>query len=147
MGTVTSWRDFVDARRVVQVVALLLAAVAAAFLLGAPLYSGTSTSVTSDDTSTTTPMRATLVEVNGGWVIALLVAPVVLVAIHALWVGRGRTAAIVACTAPVAVLCVLGILTIGVFFLPAVILSGVALLVPAREPASPAPPEPRPEPV
>lgn len=127
----TSWRDLVDPRRVAQVASLLLAAVAAAFLLGAPMYTGDS--VSSD--GTTTPTSSTLAEVNGRWVAALVLAPAVLIAVHTLWVGRGRRAAIVVCTAPVAVLCLLGILTIGVFYLPAVILSGVSLLLPARDPA------------
>lgn len=126
------WRGFLDRRRVVQLVALLLAVAAAVLLLAVPLYSGEATTVSSDGTVTTTRTAATLTEVNGGWIAGLVLVPVVLIAVHALWVGRGRTAAIVACTAPVALLSLVGILTIGVFLLPAVILSGVALLVPAR---------------
>lgn len=133
------WRGFLDKRRVVQLVALLLASGSAILLLAAPLYSGETTAVSSDGTTTATRTAATLAEVNGGWVIGLVLVPVALVAVHALWAGRGRTAAIVACTAPVALLGLVGILTIGVFFLPAVIVSGVSLLVPARPATSRAP--------
>ena len=117
-------RGFVDARRLVQLAALALATAATAFLLGYPAYSGAG--------SAGVASTANLVDVNGPWVLWLLAAPVVLVATHALWPRRGRTVAIVACTVPHWLLCLAGLLTIGLFFLPAVLVSGVALLVPAR---------------
>lgn len=117
-------RDFLDARRLVQLAALALAVAAAAFLLGYPTYSGRGAA---GDAPT-----ASLVEVNGRGVLWLLAAPVVLVATPALWPHRGRTAAIVACTVLLWLLCLAGLLSIGLFFLPAALVSGVALLVPAR---------------
>ena len=117
-------RGFVDARRLVQLAALALAVAAAAFLLGYPAYGGGGPAGAAP--------TASLVDVNGPWVLWLLAAPVVLVATHALWPHRGRTVAIVACTVPLWLLCLAGLLSIGLFFLPAVLVSGVALLVPAR---------------
>ena len=117
-------RGFVDARRLVQLAALALAVAAAAFLLGYPTSSGGGAGGATSS--------ASLVDVNGPWVLWLLAAPVVLVATHAVWPHRGRTVAIVACTVLLWLLCLAGLLTIGVFFLPAVLVSGLALLVPAR---------------
>jgi hypothetical protein len=114
---------FVDPRRVVQLAALALAVAAAAYLVGYPTY-GRSASASSSST--------TLVDADGTWVLWLLLAPVVLVAIHALWPRGRRTVAIVACTVPLYLLCVAGALTIGIFFVPAALVSGLALLAPAR---------------
>jgi hypothetical protein len=116
-------RDFVDPRRVVQLAALALAVAAAAYLVGYPTYGRSASAGTSS---------ATLVGADGPWVLWLLLAPVVLVAIHALWPRGRRTVAIVACTIPLYVLCVAGALTIGIFFVPAALVSGLALLAPAR---------------
>lgn len=134
-----SWRGFLDGRRAVQLVALLLAVAAAAYLLGVPAYGHVSTAVSSDGGTVTRYGSASLVEVNGGWVVGLLLGPVALVAAHALWRGRHRTAAIVACTALLLGFCVAGMLSVGLFFLPAAIASGLSLLAPAR-PAAPAHP-------
>ena len=115
-------RGFLDARRVVQLAALALSVAAAAYLLGDRPAAGAGSA---------TP-AATLVDIEGRWVIWLLLTPVLLVGAHALWRGRGRTAAIVAGTALLFLLCVAGALTIGIFFMPAALVSGLALLVPAR---------------
>ncbi|OJV82206.1 MAG: hypothetical protein BGO37_04240 [Cellulomonas sp. 73-92] len=123
-------RGFLDARRVVQLAALALAAAAAAYLL-----SDRASGATTSDAGSAAP-AATLVDVEGRWVIWLLLTPVLLVATHALWRGRGRTAAIVAGTTLLFLLCVAGALTIGIFFMPAALVSGLALLVPARTTSS-----------
>ena len=119
-------RGFLDARRAVQLVALALAVAAAAYLLGFRQTVETAT----DAGTATTP--ATLVDVNGRWVVWLLLAPVLLVAIHALWPGHRRTVAIAACTVLLFAFCVAGALTVGLFFMPALLVGGLALLVPAR---------------
>ncbi len=112
-------RGFLDARRAVQLAALALAVAAAAYLATYRAYSGG-------------PSAVTLVDVNGRWVVWLLLAPVLLVATHALWPGRGRTVAIAACTALLFAFCVAGALTVGLFFMPALLVGGLAILVPAR---------------
>lgn len=112
-------RGFLDTRRFVQLAALVLAGAAATYLGTYRTYSGG-------------PSATTLVDVNGRWVVWLLLAPVLLVAIHALWPGRGRTVAIAVCTVLLFAFCVAGALTVGLFFMPALLVGGLAVLVPAR---------------
>jgi hypothetical protein len=109
---------FFDARRVVQLVALLLAVAAAAVLIGVPMNSGSTTQ--------------TLLRAEGPHVLPVLLLPVALTLVPATWLGRGRTAAAVACAVLLVLVCLAGLLTVGVFYLPAAIVSGVAFTVPAR---------------
>ena len=121
-------RGFFDARRAMQLLSLVLAAAAAAYLLAVATYSGTATT----EDGETAEVAATLVDINGRWVIAILLAPVLLIGTHALWQGRGRTVAILVCTLPVLLFSLAGMLTVGIFFMPAVIASGLSLVVPAH---------------
>lgn len=127
-----AWRSALDGRRVVQLVALLLAVAASSFLALVPVYSGAATSTSSDGTVTTTQQTATLLEVNGPGALAVLLVPVLLTAVPALWFGRGRTPAAVVGTALLALGCVAGLLTVGVFYLPALVAAGLAFAARTR---------------
>jgi len=129
----------IDARRIVQLVALGLALSATVYLLAVPTYSGQSTTVTSDGTTTTVEVAQTLLAANGPGVLGVLLLPVLLTAVPALWWGRGRTAVGVTCAVLLLLLCVVGLLTVGVFFFPAAVVATVALVVPAWSPAPPKP--------
>jgi hypothetical protein len=143
-----AWRGFLDARRVVQLVALLLAIAAAVFLVFAPTGTGVTSSVDADGTVTTTEHAVTLLDVNGGGVLGVLLAPVVFTLVPALWVGRGRTVAAIAGTVLLGLLCVAGMMTIGVFYLPAALAAALAFVAKTRPAAAvgstmPPPPTPR----
>jgi len=125
----------IDARRIVQLAALGLALAATVYLLAVPTPSGQSTTVTSDGTTTTVDTAQTLLAVNGSGMLVVLLLPVLLTAVPALWWGRGRTAVGIFCAVPLLLLCVVGLLTVGVFFFPAAVIAVVALVVPAWSPA------------
>ena len=121
---------FFDARRAVQLVAVLLAAAAAAVFVGVPMDTGST--------------NQTLLQAEGPHVLPVLLLPVALTLVPLLWLGRGRTAASVTCSALLVLVCLVGMLTVGVFYLPAAIVSGIALAVPAprASPTSTAAPHP-----
>lgn len=113
---------FFDARRAVQLVALLLSAAAAAIFVGVPMDTGSA--------------NQTLLQAEGPHTLPVLLLPVALTLVPLLWLGRGRTAAAVTCSILLVLVCLAGLLTVGFFYLPAAIVSGIALAVPARR-ASP----------
>ncbi|HIZ37378.1 MAG TPA: hypothetical protein H9815_16500 [Candidatus Ruania gallistercoris] len=97
--------------RGVPVMALLLASAASVALLFLPFYGNVGVGAESTGT-------ATLIEVNGSGVVILLALPVLITAVIA--VVRGRRAVLVSalCTGLLAVLVLLGIASIGLFYLP-----------------------------
>lgn len=117
-------RDLFDARRAVQLVALVLAVAATTLFVAVPRDTGSATQ--------------TLLQAEGARVLPLLLLPLVLTVVPLVWAGRGRTAASVTCTVALVLVCLAGLLTVGPFYLPAGIVGGIALAVPAH-PAGPAP--------
>ena len=102
--------------------------------LVAPAYSGESGSATmaADGTVTTstTSSTATLVQVNGAWVLLLLAIPLVITGLVALLLRfRGRAAALVGAwvlTGLLGALCVVGLMSSGMCIVPVVMARVVA---------------------
>lgn len=105
----------------VPVVALLLALTASVALLFIPFYG--SVEVGAEPTGT-----ATLIEVNGSGVVILLALPVLFTAV--ITMVRGRRAVLVSalCTGLLAAFVLLGIASIGMFYLPALIVAAVGVI-------------------
>ena len=116
------WND----KRLTQFAAFFLALGAAVFLAVYPTYSQTSESA--DGAGSTS--GATMVEVNGYWVLALLAVPVLVAALPLLFRGPAwRTASFV--SALLLVGCVIaGIASFGMFFVPAAVAAVVAVVRP-----------------
>ena len=129
--------------RVALAGATLWSAALVAAALTVPLYSGASTSsVGSADTDsngtvvtgpvTTTSTTATLVEVNGWWGLVLACIPLCACLVVATLLlgpgGRRSQVAAAVVVAPLGAVTVLGLLTIGLFLVPAVAGLGVAVL-------------------
>ena len=107
--------------RGVPVVALLLALTASVALLFLPFYGNYE--VGAEPTGT-----ATLIEVNGSGVVILLALPVLFTAVIAL-VRRRRAVLLSAlCTALLAAFVLLGFASIGMFYLPALIVAAVGVI-------------------
>lgn len=108
---------------VAQCVALAFAVTAALFLLFAPTYSNSSEmteSSSSAGSTVTTVDTQTLTEVNGNWVMILLVVPIVLTLIPLLVRGSTRHVVGMVATTVLAASTILAITSIGLFFIPAV---------------------------
>ena len=115
-------------------VAHVLAWAAGAWLAFGPVYQGVSAAIPGESVGEATRSTATLIDVNGLYVVALLVVPVLLSGI-AVWVVRGadggRTGRRVLLWVLAIVLlglCALSILSIGVFYLPAALAMLVAAI-------------------
>ncbi len=82
----------------------------------------------------------TLVDANGRGVLVTLAVPVALTLVPLLLVGRAWVVGSIVCAALLAAAVVVGLLSIGVFFLPALIAAVVgAALSPRRSSPAPAP--------
>lgn len=99
-----------------------------------PLYSVSSTTVTSNGRQETVRSTATLLQANGGWVFVILTIPALAVLLtagllalepHHRWAGWAAWAPV----SLVGILAVLGMLTIGAFLLPVVGQLGIAVLI------------------
>lgn len=104
-------------------------------LLWLPAYSQVTNTISTDGSQIRTAGRATLVAVNGSRVYLILAVPVLAAALVALpWPANLRRPIAVVCAAIATAFVVLGMLSIGMFFLP----SAVALiaLATATQPAS-----------
>ena len=89
-------------------------------LLWLPLYRQVSETKTSDGSSTRTTGTATLAAVNGPRTYLLLAVPVLAAVVAVLpWRGRGRRAADLTAAAFAVAFVLLGLMTVGAFFLPA----------------------------
>lgn len=109
---------------------LLLSLLAAAYLALADTYS--SQSCVSDGTSTvcTDKSSSTLIEENGAWVLLLLAVPICLAAAQLLLVIAHGPAVLKSLVAGVFLpACLIALFSLGVFFLPAALVSAVALLL------------------
>lgn len=124
--------------RICQLVAVALAVAAGLLLLLLPVYGGTSTSMDGSGVTTTTTTHATLAEENGRGVYALLLVPVVLTALPLIAVGTTYRVVSWVAAALLAACCLLALLTIGVFYLPALamLVTGAVLAASGAAPAS-----------
>lgn len=121
-------------KRIVQLLAAVLAATATAWLLVAPVYAGLS----EDSMGNRSETRATLLEVNGPQVLVVLAIPVVLACLPLLATGRAWQPVSILATVTLGVVVALGILSIGIFYAPAAMALLVAcFLKPRRRPARP----------
>lgn len=107
--------------RGVPVVALLLALTASVALLFLPFYGSVGVGVESTGT-------ATLIEVNGSGVVFILVLPVLFTAVIAMVRGRRAVLVSVLGTGLLAAFVLLGIASIGLFYLPALIAATVGVI-------------------
>ncbi|HET8615871.1 MAG TPA: hypothetical protein VFL94_10125 [Actinomycetales bacterium] len=102
-----------------QIAALALAALATLLLLVLPAYSSTSQSSDGPSVTTTT----TLLEQQGPGVLGILAVPLVLMLVPLYVRGGARRWVSLACTALLFVGALLGLASIGMFYLPAVVCS------------------------
>ena len=122
-------RDGRQARTVwVALVALLLAAVAGAWLALSPgFYQGVSVTASPSGEVVERSERASLLAENGMWALGLLAVPVVLTGLWVFGAARGFRILLWSVAVVLLVFSVISSMTIGLFYLPA----AVALLVAA----------------
>ena len=105
-------------------------------LLVFPAYSWVSDTMGTDGSETRTAGRATLVAVNGPRVYLILAVPVLASALAALpWPQKVRRPAAIAGAAIASAFVVVGMMSVGVFFLPSAL--GLIALARATGPSSP----------
>jgi hypothetical protein len=116
--------------RVIAGLALFLALVGAGFLIFAETYSGQSCSNGADDVYRCVDTSATLIEMNGNWVLALLGLPIALAAAQHLLVANGAPGLITGVIAAAFLgFCLVAIFSIGIFFLPSAVAALLAATV------------------
>ena len=121
--------------------AALWAAGVALYLLLAPTY-GTLTSTYEPDTPPSEVARtevrghATALQVNGPHIVFVLSIPILL-ALSPLAFRKHRRAALLAAGALTLCFCILGALSVGIFYLPAALLLLIAGAITGAEPARP----------
>lgn len=119
---------YLTVKRVLQIIALALAAAAVVALCALPGY----VSVTTDSRGHESIQTQGVLAVMGLPYLAVLMIPVVLAAIPLLLRGRAWQPASITVAILIAAFGILGALSIGFYYLPAVIVSIVAAIVPAR---------------
>ena len=115
-------------KRLLQWLALLLTVTASVLLAFLPVYSG----VTSDSNGTSTESSATLVQVNGSSVIILLAIPIAISLLPLFTRGRAWQPLSITAAILLGIAVFLGILSIGIFFVPVLIVEVVAACLPTR---------------
>lgn len=115
-----------------QIAALAVVITAAIALLVLP----TSTSVTSSSDGSELTTSQTLLESMGPSVLLILAAPIAMAALPLFSRGRAWVALSIASAVLLWLFVILGLLTIGVFFLPGAILALIAACLPVRAPAA-----------
>jgi len=117
-------------KRSLQVGALVLVIAAAVIVLVAPSYSSVTSSSNGGEVITT----KTALEVNGPWLLLLLLVPIAIAALPLFARGRAWVVLSIVSASLLWVFVILGSFTIGVLFAPAALLALVAacLPVPAR---------------
>ena len=103
--------------RQAQRITLTLAVLAALGLAFFPLYSA----VTEDSAGNVTEVSSTLLEENGMGALPIMIAPVILTLVPLIVPWPTRRITTMVCTALLGAYCVLGILTIGIPYMPAFI--------------------------
>jgi hypothetical protein len=117
-----------------QVVALGLSLLASLVLLVIPAFGGTSAS--SDNGGREVVRTTTLLESEGSRVLLILLIPVVLTLVPLLIRGRGRGAFSVLAALLLGIGALLGLASIGAFYLPALIFAIAAATAAVREPVT-----------
>ena len=142
MATQTEYSTKIDraervprVKRLLQWIALVLGVAASALLAFLPVYSG----VTSDSNGISIETSATLVQVNGPSVLILLAIPITISLVPLFTRGRAWQPLSIAAAILLGIVVFLGILSIGIFFMPAMIVEVIAACLPTRA-ASPAVP-------
>jgi hypothetical protein len=115
-----------------QLVALVLSVAASLLLLVLPVYESSTTSSSGAEMSGT----STLLETQGPGVMVTLAVPILLTAVPLLLQGRARGAVSLVCTLLLGIGTLLALLSIGVFYLPALVCSIAATTAAFRPPAS-----------
>jgi hypothetical protein len=115
-----------------QIAALAVVITAAIALLVLP----TSTSVTSSSDGSEVTTSQTLLASMGPSVLLILAAPIAMAALPLFSRGRAWVALSIASAVLLWLFVILGLLTIGVFFLPGAILALIAACRPVRAPAA-----------
>lgn len=134
-GVDARW-DYWTARRVVQIVATAFALAAAFLAAFGPAYSSVTETVDEAGQTTTQATSATLVEVNGAWVLIVLAVPVLLAAMPLGATGRWWQPLSIASAVLLIIVVVVGSLSIGWFYIPAMIAAIVAVFLPTRSGAA-----------
>ena len=120
-------------RNVLQILAFTLGIAAALILLLVPGY----TEVTQTNDGQEKIKSSTLLETIGPWILRPLFIPVVLTGLPLLFRGPLRKYASVTATVALAIFTLLGSLSMGWFYLPATVVSFIALFSLSTKPKSP----------
>ena len=122
-----------------QLVALVLSVAASLLLLVLPVYESSTTSSSGAEVSGT----STLLETQGPAVLVTLAVPILLTGVPLLVQGRARGAVSLVCTLLLGIGALLALLSIGVFYLPALVCS-IAATTASLRPSASAPSGPAP---
>lgn len=133
-----STKPYLVPKRVLQFVAAGLAVAAAAAVIALPLYSRASSTSAGDQQVTS----STVLSVVGPTVLLTVLVPVLGAALPLVARGRAWQSLSVVSATVLAVFVVLGLLSVGWFFIPALIVSVIAVFQPVT-PKSGADPGPR----
>ena len=115
-----------------QLVALVLSVAGSLLLLVLPVYESSTTSSSGAEVRGT----STLLETQGPGVMVTLAVPILLTAVPLLLQGRARGAVSLVCTLLLGIGTLLALLSIGVFYQPALVCSIAATTAAFRPPAS-----------
>jgi hypothetical protein len=115
-------------KRWLQVGVLVLVIAAAVVVLVAPSYSSVTSSSSGGEIVTT----KTALEVNGPWLVLLLLVPIAIAALPLFARGRAWVVLSIVSASLLWVFVILGSFTIGVLFAPAALLALVAACLPVR---------------
>lgn len=119
-----------------QVAALALSVLASLALLVVPAFGGTSVTQSSDGTEV--QRTTTLLEAQGPSVLVPLAVPALLMLVPLYHRGAARRWVSLACTVLLGSFALLGLLSIGAFYLPALVCSVAATAAAMSEPRRPA---------
>lgn len=117
----------VSGKRVAQVLALGFAVAAAATILVIPSYMV----ITTDSAGRDIASMHTVLEVGGPWFLAVLAIPIVITIVPLLVRGRAWQPVSIVATVLLGVFTLVALLTIGMYFLPALVASVVGAVLPS----------------
>lgn len=118
-------------KRMTGLVAVVLAVAAAIVLSTVPVYSGEQSSTSSTGAPVVMHTSQTVLQVMGGGYLVILLLPAIVLAIPLLLRGRAASVGALAAAVLVGMFVVLGILSIGLFYLPAAVCAVVAAALPS----------------
>ena len=125
-------RGYWNAKRVAQLIAFALATMAAIAVLFVPSY----TTAISDSDGNETIRSSTVWEVNGPTFLLVMAIPIAITILPLLVRGPSWPAVSVIAAVLIGLFAVIGSLSIGFYFIPAVAAELVAVFLPSRLPAS-----------